>query len=203
MIDITRALTPRHPNWPGDTPFKLELVADIREGSAVNVMALSTSTHAGTHLDAPFHYSETGERLGSVALELLVGKTRVIDARAGITPDLLEPFSTLPERVLLYTGEPAHWDVFPETFTPLTPELIHALADRGVKLVGTDAPSVDTLTSKALPAHKACLEREVLILEGLNLHAVDADEYDLICLPLNLPDADASPVRAVLRRVPG
>ena len=199
MIDITRALTPGHPNWPGDTPFELDLVADIREGSAVNVMAITTSTHAGTHLDAPFHYSQDGGRLGSVALERLVGRAQVIDARAGITPELLEPFPILPERVLLYTGEPAHWDVFPETFTPLTPELVHTLADRGVRLVGTDAPSVDALTSKDLPAHKACLERGVLILEGLNLHDVEAGEYDLICLPLNLPDADASPVRALLR----
>ncbi len=203
MIDITRALAAGHPNWPGDTPFKLDLVADIREGSAVNVMALSTSTHAGTHLDAPFHYSVTGGRLGSVALELLIGRALVIDARADVSSKLLEPFPTPPERVLLYTGEPARWDVFPETFSPLTPELIHALADRGVKLVGTDAPSVDALTSKDLPAHKACLERGVLILEGLNLHGVEAGDYELICLPLNLPDADAAPVRAVLRQVAG
>lgn len=199
MIDITRALTQGHQNWPGDTPFTLELTADIREGSAVNVMALSTSTHTGTHLDAPFHYSGGGGRLGSVALGLLVGSARVIDARAGPTPELLAPFPTLPERVLLFTGEPAHWEVFPEGFRPLTPELVHALADRGVKLVGTDAPSVDALTSKDLPSHKACLECGVLILEGLNLQGVEAGEYELICLPLSLPDADASPVRAVLR----
>ena len=162
-------------------------------------MKLSTSTHCGTHLDAPFHYSQGGGRLGSVALERLVGPARVIDARGGVVPELLAPFDRLPERVLFYTGESAHWDVFPEHFTALTPELIYALADRGVKLVGTDAPSVDTLTSKDLPAHKACLEREMLILEGLNLTDVTEGVYELVCLPLNLPDADASPVRAVLR----
>ena len=199
MIDITRALTKGHPNWPGDTPFNLELTADTTQGSAVNIMKLSTSTHCGTHLDAPFHYSRNGGRLGSVALERLVGPARVIDARGGVAPELLTPFDRLPERVLFYTGESAHWDVFPEHFTALTPELIYALADRGVKLVGTDAPSVDTLTSKDLPVHKACLERGLLILEGLNLTDVTEGVYELICLPLNLPDADASPVRAVLR----
>ncbi len=198
MIDITRALTSGHPNWPGDTPLTVKLTADITQGSAVNIMKLSTSTHCGTHLDAPFHYSQGGGRLGSVALELLIGPARIIDARSSVTPELLAPFDQLPERVLFYTGEPAHWDVFPN-FTPLTPELIYALADRGVKLVGTDAPSVDTLTSKDLPAHKACLERGVLILEGLNLVNVPEGKYELICLPLNLPDADASPVRAILR----
>ena len=199
MLDITRALTEGHPNWPGDTPLTVKLTADMTQGSAVNIMKVSTSTHCGTHLDAPFHYSRDGGRLGSVALERLVGPAQVIDARGGVSAELLEPFDRLPERVLFYTGEPAHWDVFPENFTALPAHLIHALADRGVKLVGTDAPSVDTLTSKDLPAHKACLERELLILEGLNLTNVAEGVYELVCLPLNLPDADASPVRAVLR----
>lgn len=199
MFDITRALTAGHPNWPGDTPFKLDLTADITRGSSVNVMALATSTHCGTHLDAPFHYSEGGGRLGSILLEQLLGPAQVIDARAGVSPELLEPFPTLPERVLFFTGEPDHWEVFPEDFAPLTPELVHALADRGVKLVGTDAPSVDALTSKDLPAHRACLERDVLILEGLTLQGVREGVYDFVCLPLNLPDADAAPVRAILR----
>ncbi|CAA9579478.1 MAG: Kynurenine formamidase, bacterial [uncultured Truepera sp.] len=198
MVDITRALTNGHPNWPGDTPFKLDLTADIRYGSAVNIMAFSTSTHSGTHLDAPFHYSAEGGCLGSVPLDVLLGDAQVIDARSGVTTELLG-FSELPERVLFYTGEPAHWEGFPEDFTPLTPELIHALADRGVRLVGTDAPSVDALTSKELAAHRACLERNVYILEGLNLQDVGEGMFELICLPLSLPDADASPVRAILR----
>ena len=199
MVDITRALTTGHPNWPGDTPFKLDLTADIQLGSAVNIMALSTSTHSGNHLDAPFHYSKGGGRLATVPLDALIGDAQVIDARPGVVPELLGPFPDLPERVLLFTGEPAHWEVFPEAFTPLTPELIHALADRGVKLVGTDAPSVDALTSKTLVAHRACLERGVTILEGLNLQSVGEGLFELICLPLSLPDADASPVRAILR----
>ncbi len=199
MHDITRALTLGHPNWPGDTPLTLTLTADMRLGSSVNIMALVSSTHCGTHLDAPFHYSAEGARLGSVSLERLIGPALVIDARGGATPELLAPFADLPERVLFFTGEPSHWASFPKAFTPLTPELIHALADRGVRLVGTDAPSVDELTSKTLSSHKACLERELLILEGLDLQGVAAGLFELICLPLNLPDADAAPVRAILR----
>lgn len=199
MHDITRTLRTGHPNWPGDTPLTVKLTADMQGGSSVNIMSLVSSTHCGTHLDAPFHYSAGGARLGSIPLTTLIGPALVVDARAGVTPDLLEPYATLPERVLFFTGEPAHWERFPEAFTALTPDLIHALADRGVKLVGTDAPSVDELTSKALPAHKACLERDVLILEGLNLQNVAQGLFELICLPLNLPEADASPVRAILR----
>jgi len=202
MIDITRALTPPHPNWPGDTPFELKATAKMEEGSSVNLMALSTSTHVGTHLDAPYHYDSGGERLKGVPLDLLIGTAQVLHTlgQKAVTPELLEHFERLPERLLFFTGQPEVWEAFPEDFTALTPELIHALADRGVRLVGTDAPSVDAFSSKDLPVHKACAERGVFILEGLNLQGVDQGHYDLICLPLNLPHADASPVRAVLRK---
>jgi arylformamidase len=40
----------------------------------------------------------------------------------------------------------------------------------------------------------------VLILEGLNLASVRPGRYTLVCLPLRLKGAEASPVRAVLLR---
>jgi arylformamidase len=39
------------------------------------------------------------------------------------------------------------------------------------------------------------------VLENLVLDQVPAGDYELIALPLALADADASPVRAVLRRL--
>jgi arylformamidase len=199
MIDITRALTSGHPNWPGDAPFSLTPTTSIAEGSSVNLMALGTSTHCGTHLDAPFHYLERGARLASVPLELLLGDALVvaIDGATDVTPAQL-PEGRLPERVLFATGQPDRWDRFPEAFTPLTPELIYHLADRGVRLVGTDAPSVDRFDSRELPVHAACGARAIAIVEGLRLGGVTAGSYRLICLPLHLPEADASPVRALL-----
>jgi arylformamidase len=40
------------------------------------------------------------------------------------------------------------------------------------------------------------------ILEGLVLDDVEAGDYELIALPLNLDGLDAAPVRAVLRELP-
>ena len=73
------------------------------------------------------------------------------------------------------------------------------MAERGVRLIGTDAPSVDPLTSKDLPAHRACAAHDLTIVEGLALARVAPGRYELICLPLSLPEADASPARALLR----
>jgi len=58
---------------------------------------------------------------------------------------------------------------------------------------------VDPYSSKDLPTHHVLLEFNIRNLEGLDLSAVDAGDYELIALPLRLADADASPVRAVLR----
>jgi arylformamidase len=104
--------------------------------------------------------------------------------------------------VLLYTGERDEWGTeFPLAFRPLSAEAIGWLAARGVRVVGTDAPSVDALESKDLPAHHACNRAGLLIIESLALARVSPGRYELICLPLSLPTMDASPARALL--IPG
>ena len=140
-------------------------------------------------------------RLESITLDVLVGDCQVIHVpKAGpVGAEVLEPFSTLPERVLFYTGQLERWDIFPQDFSPLSVELIEALAKKGVKLVGTDSPSVDAFSSKDLPVHNAFGRTGLYILEGLNLTKVPEGTYELICLPLAIPYADASPVRAILR----
>jgi arylformamidase len=72
------------------------------------------------------------------------------------------------------------------------------LGARGVKLVGLDVPSVDHLTSQDLVLHHACDAAGLVILENLDLRAVEPGVYELIALPLRIRGGDGSPVRAVL-----
>jgi arylformamidase len=65
-------------------------------------------------------------------------------------------------------------------------------------LVGSDAPSMDTVDSKTLDSHHILTDGGVAILENLVLSDVEPGVYTLIALPLKLVDADSSPVRAVL-----
>ena len=79
------------------------------------------------------------------------------------------------------------------------PETIAWLAGLGVRLVGIDSQSVDPADSKTLDSHQQLLAHDMRVLENLVLDDVAPGDYELIALPLKLVDADASPVRAVLR----
>ncbi|QGN55615.1 tryptophan 2,3-dioxygenase family protein [Novosphingobium sp. Gsoil 351] len=76
------------------------------------------------------------------------------------------------------------------------------LEEAGVRLVGTDAASLDPEQSKTMDAHREIRAGDMRILEGLVLDAVPAGRYELIALPVKIAGADASPVRAILREMP-
>ena len=80
----------------------------------------------------------------------------------------------------------------------MEPALPDWLADRGVRLIGVDLPSVDPLDSKSLDVHHALGRRGIVIVEGLWLNEVPEGRYGLIALPLKIVGADGSPLRAAL-----
>ncbi|MCY1371611.1 Kynurenine formamidase [compost metagenome] len=101
--------------------------------------------------------------------------------------------------MLIRTWQRAPLDAWPERFTAIHPDSIGLLARHGVRLVGTDTPSLDPQDSKILAAHQAVAHHRMAILEGLLLDEVPPGDYELIALPLKFTHLDASPVRAVLR----
>ena len=207
LWDISQTLRSGLPVWPGDTPFTLAPRWTIgTDGSPVNVAAFTTTTHAGAHADAPLHYDPGGLDAAAVDLEPYLGPCRVVDARgagAAVGRAFLEARlgDSPPPRVLLRTFETFPAEAWPPAFCAVAAETIAWLADLGVRLIGVDSPSIDPQDSKTLDAHYAVRAADMRILEGLVLDAVPAGDYDLIALPLPLAGLDASPVRAVLRKL--
>lgn len=208
LYDITRTVSPDIAVWPGDTPYSSQLVMALAKGDSANVTTLTLSAHTGTHTDAPYHFTADGLRVGQVALEAYFGPARVLSVgkMGGLLPgdlaahDLMGHDLTGVERVLFHTpASDVPDEQWPQAITHMTPELADHLAGLGVVLVGLDSPSMDALDSKDLPAHNALRRHGIAILEGLTLRGVPDGDYELVALPLKLADADASPVRAVLR----
>ena len=136
-------------------------------------------------------------------LGAFVGPAWVVDVR-GVSRwrDRLDglDFTDTP-RVLFHTGGWPDTTRFPESIPVMEPELPDWLADRGVRLIGVDLPTVDPLDSKTLDIHHALGRCGITIVEGLWLARVPAGRYELIALPLKIVGADGSPVRAVLRGI--
>ncbi len=201
--DISQALRPGLPVWPGDTAFAQVATWQMGAGSPVNVSALTLSTHSGAHADAPLHYAAGAPDIASVDLAPYLGECLVVDARqagALIRPAHL-PDLAGAERVLFRTFDAFPHDGWAHETTAIAPETIAALAAAGVRLVGLDGPSIDPQASQTMDAHLAVLRHDIRVLEGLVLDAVPPGRYELIALPLPIVGGDASPVRAVLREL--
>ncbi|MBO9602837.1 MAG: arylformamidase [Novosphingobium sp.] len=201
--DISQTLRPALPVWPGEPPFALERLAQIGPDCPVNVSAMSAPLHAGSHADSPFHYANDGTASGECDLDPYIGRCVVIDvthAAGSVTPADFAPDAIAgAERVILRTYASFPADAWDSAFTAIAPETIALLARAGVRLIGTDAPSLDPQESKTLDAHHQVLAADMRILEGLVLEGVAPGIYELIALPLKIAGADASPVRAILR----
>lgn len=206
LWDISPALDGDTPVWPGDSAVRIDRVWRMEAASPVNVGRLTLSPHTGAHADAPLHYDAGGAAIGAVPLDPYLGRCRVIHC-IGAAP-LVRPehlgtsLAGVPPRVLLRTYERvplAHWD---SAFCAVAPQTIDVLAQKGVKLIGIDTPSLDPEESKTMDAHHRVRAHGMAILEGLVLDAVAPGDYELIALPLKLTSLDASPVRAVLRALP-
>ena len=162
------------------------------------------SGHLGAHTDAPSHYGAAAS-MADVPLDAYLGVCRVvhcIGARPLVTLEHITPYlKHCPPRVLFRTYEIAPQSEWDAQFCAIAPTVIDALAAAGVVLVGIDTPSIDPQNSKTLDAHHRVEHHRMAILEGVVLDAVPAGDYELIALPLKIAGADASPVRAVLRRL--
>lgn len=202
LYDISRTVTPAMAPWPGDTPYSHRWVMRMDAGDAVNVSTLTMSAHTGAHVDSPYHYAEEGMTLAEMPLDIYIGPATVIEinTRGEILPKHFDGVALAKiERLLIKT--PASQrpnDVWWNEFAHLSPAAAELLGRNGLRLFGTDAPSVDPVDSKTMDAHRMLYRYNVAILENALLLHVPPGEYELIALPLKIP-TDGSPVRAVLR----
>lgn len=206
IYDVTVAISEAVPIWEGDPAAVVRGERALAAGDGANVSSLCFGAHTGTHVDAPNHFIEGTRRVDELDLSKLIGPCRVVE----IEPDVVavEP-SHLPsldgvERLILKTRNSEFWstpeDGFRRDFTYITTATAKLLAAADVKLIGIDYLSIEAPGSEGHPVHITLLEKEIVILEGLDLREVTAGDYELACLPLKYigGTGDGSPARTVL-----
>lgn len=203
LIDISPALSPASPVFPGDTPFAARRTWALGGDCPVNVSKFETTTHIGAHADAPLHYDAAGAAIDAAPLDAYIGPCTVVHClqRRAVTADDLDVATAgrTEARLLIRTYAAHPGDRWDGDFASVSPDAVDWLADRGGVLIGVDTPSLDPASSKTMDAHRRVFARGLRILEGLILDHVSPGGYELIAPPLKLKGLDAAPVRAVLR----
>lgn len=206
--------------------------ADLPGGELLSLDTFTLTSHTGTHIDAPAHYgsaavTEYGEprTVDQLPLDWFLRPAVVLDLQdqptgasgVGVLRKKIAEVGYEPrplDIVVLHTGawRYAGTQRYFTDFTGLTGEAVDYLLDLGVKVIGTDAFSLDAPFGDMIrryqesgdrsvlwPAHFAGRRREYCQIERLhNLDALPAPfGFRLSCLPVKLLGAGAGWTRAV------
>lgn len=204
--DVTVAISPDLPVYPGDPPVEIVQLMSLESGDIASVSRLCCGTHTGTHIDPPAHFIPGGLTVDQLPLDILVGACRVIDC-GGLTVITADWLSAQPldgvSRLIFRTSNSSLWHTtgsFQKDYVYVDPPAARLLVERGIRLVGIDYLSIEKFDFDQPETHLTLLASGVIIVEGLDLMAVAPGDYELICLPLRIRAGDGSPARVILRR---
>jgi arylformamidase len=205
IYDVTVPLRPGMPTYGGTEPGpELHFHSLIENGDSANVSALSLGSHTGTHVDSPDHFLDNKITVEQMPVDSMVGPCYVaqFDVASHITPADLEraniPAGTT--RLLAKTTNGRFWDddAFHPEFIGFADEAGEWLVERGMRLVGIDYLSIEKFHSPTHAVHHALLKENVVIVEGLDLRAVEPGDYWLVCAPIKIVGGDGAPARVYL-----
>ena len=174
--------------FPGDPVPKKEMVSQIKDGDVCNLSKLSMCVHNGTHIDAPYHFIDSGKTVDKMGLEHYVAEHHGVvsynDAKNMIKKARAQNEDSA-KRILI-KGD-----------VEVSLEGSKAFLEEKILLLGNEPQTVGPKDSP-MAVHLALLGAEVVLLEGIRLKNVAEGVYFLSSAPLNLGGGDGAPCRAVL-----
>lgn len=206
IYDISLTIHPGMVTWPGDEGVKSELITSIKRGDLYNLSQLQMSAHNGTHVDAPLHFIDGAPGIDSIEPEIMLGKARLFQLPEVeyIDRSILESLDLEGvTRLLLGTANSKLLKLpeFSKNFVYVTEDAARYMVEIGIKLVGIDYLSIGYYRDREQVTHRVLLEAGVVIVEGIDLSGIPANDYELICLPIKLKDTDGAPARVLLREL--
>lgn len=208
---LSHVLSTTIPAYGGGSPFQSQNDKNMEAGDSCNTQIWRLSNHAGTHVDAPRHFSRSGKTISSYReADWAFEKPVVIDIApiepgqiVGVRDIEVKPIPTGVDLLLIKTGfgsrrnEPEYARLNPG----FEPELADWLRKKfpDLRMLGFDCLSVSSYAHRDIgrAAHRAFLENErpLLLLEDADLHAIDAETHleSVLVVPLQVLDADAAP----------
>lgn len=178
-------------------------------GVALNYIFMDE--HSGTHMDAPFHFWPEGISIEKIPLTSLVGEAKLIDVSSirkfdkPVDRNLLtraaEKQGIRIDRgdIILVRAWPKNWrDAGFFEAKEFTRDAAEFFIDKGIRLLGTDMPTVDVQTDFQRPVHVSLCKAGIVMVEFLiNLGKLKGKKFMFVALPLRIRNGSGSPVRAI------
>jgi kynurenine formamidase len=187
--------------------------------------SFSCAEHAGTHVDAPFHFYQHGATVDRLALSELVAPARVLrTAQADVTVETIAgheaEHGALPRGCIVlcdtgwgqkYAAGASTYLGFNEAdargardaaslslaFPGIAPDAAVLFVQRGVAAVGLDTASLDPGACKAFTAHRVLLAAGIFGIENLcaNVSTLPPKGATVVVAPLKLAGGSGAPAR--------
>ncbi len=211
LHDLSHPIYTGMPKLPFLPEVQVSCLTRITEGKPLNIAEIRIATHAGTHIDAPYHAFEDGKTIDQLPLDTFIGPAAVVPVQAGggeaISAAQLENSGVRVERgdiLLVHTGWDAHFGTEAYFLHPhLSQEACDWIVERGIKLVAFDQVSPELPLSLrppdfAYPVHRTLLRHDIPIIENVcNLRPLAGLRCRVIALPLRVRGGDGGHTRLV------
>jgi arylformamidase len=212
LVDLSEPVYSGLPVSSREVPVVIEpRMTHQKDGFAASTIRMGS--HAGTHIDAPFHFRPEGATVDQLALGSLIGAGLILDLRvtAGLCISRAEIEAAISESggwvpgaaVLLWTGWDEHFGGPDMAGHPyLSAGAAAYLVEVGAVLVAIDATGVDDSMAREFPAHEALLGAGIPVVENVRgLGQLGAGQVSCAFIPLAIRGGDAAPVRAFAWRI--
>ncbi len=210
FIDLSWDITEKTPIYPGDPEPKIEVATTI-ENEGYNLFSVLVGSQTGTHVDAPYHFTNAGEKIDKMELDFFFGEAVVIRVteKSSNEPIIMEDIKKYsdqitPGKIVLFN---TNWykkvgtDAFFE-HPYVSKEVAEYLVEKGIKFLCIDTINADKTGGTEFPVHDLFAEKRLMIGENMAyFDHIDFDNVLISAFPLKIAGADGSPVRAVAMEI--
>jgi kynurenine formamidase len=215
-VRLSYTITEGMPLYPGTKPVVIEKTRVIKEGDSCNTLFISLSNHAGTHVDAPRHFWDSGKSVDGYSVnELIFRKPRILDCPKGINEVIdIDDVRKLSyeqdtDLIIIRTGFSSFRDNDQVVYCSQNPCLAPDAARRLksdfplLRAVGIDCISIASTARRDMgrETHRILLGEEsgkpLLIIEDLFVPVGAGSLKEVIVAPLFIGGGDGAPCTVI------
>ncbi|MEM3862380.1 MAG: cyclase family protein [Thermoplasmatales archaeon] len=207
IYDLSVTLETYMPGWPTNPLVNIVPTGTVaRDG--YNVETYYSSTHSGTHIDAPYHMLEDGTTVDNISLTQLVGDGYCIRVQPKDEEIKLNDIEEKWKKdydgkiILLNTGwskKRGYTKEFQFKFPGLSIDTMDFFIQHKPKVIGIDTLGIEPYSHSDFRVHKGLLSNGIVFIEDLtNLdQLIEGKKYLIVALPIKIHNASGAMARVI------